>query len=127
MVASGATIADVTKLEAGETIPSLLEGQPNQVLTRASRVLIFAEREDDTVNLQINLGSTNIFPTGPCTVNAANDTLPKVPDSQVNEVTGTAGDKILVSATNTSAAIKQIRILVFIFPIGLATPMQLNL
>jgi len=97
---------------------SLLEGQSGRVLAEASRVRIFANREDVLVTLSVLVGKENVLEAGSgAALNTTVGDLPSTRDDLLVDTFGGQGDEVLIRGSNTNAALKELRVIVMITPV----------
>jgi len=89
-----------------------------RILSEASRVRIFANREDVLVTLQVLIGKENVLEAGSgAALNTTVGDLPSTRDDLLVDTFGGVGDEIFVKGSNTNAALKELRIIVMVTPI----------
>ena len=118
MTAFGKTISAIVKVPVGGSIDNVVENKPGITLNEPSRIQIFMSRE--TVNLQVSItiGGANVMPQGPTALNPTVGVLPSTQDDMLVDVMAQKSDTIIIAATSTDAAIREIRALVFITPVS---------
>jgi len=117
MSASGKSIAAVVSIGAGETVANLIKDKPGVVLDLPSKVDIFLTRSAVGVDFTVTIGATNVYPSGPANISTVAGSLPSVRDDKVITVFAQKSDEILILAINTTASVKEARVLVKTMPV----------
>jgi len=117
MTARGQTVTAISDLPANDTVDDIVGDLPGMTLARRSVVEIFLTREAVGVLATVNIGGSVVMPQGPVNIDAVVGTVPSVQDDGIISVVASAGDKIIISGTNTTAGALELRALVKIMPV----------
>lgn len=116
-MAGAYTISNVTDVPLSTTV-SILAAERGRTLPEASRVQIFANREDADISFNITLGADSITEDQGAAINATAGDLPSTRDDKIADTFGNAGDELVIRARNQgAAAAKEARVIVFITPV----------
>lgn len=118
MAAVGYSIAVIEAIPLTGKVDNLVEGLQGITLQQPSRVRVWLSREDVLVLAGVNIGGVQVLQTGsPTPIDATVGAMPKIQDDLMVEVFADRNDLILVSATNTNAADKELRALIQVLPL----------
>jgi len=97
--------------------PNIIADIPGSQLAEKSLVQVFLNGETSDVRAQISVGSEQVLPEAPVTVQATDGILPTVPDDIAVTTFGNAGNQITIKGTNLdAAAARELRTKVQTFP-----------
>lgn len=96
---------------AGES-KNILEGIQGRFLKGIAIVQVSLNRGATGLNTEVTIGSEQVLPSGPVTVNATADELPSIRDDTIITTVGGDGDEVIVKAQNTTGATVQSRAIV---------------
>jgi len=118
MGASGYSIAQVFDVPIGGAENNIIANKPGVKLAQTSVVDIYLTRESVDVVFNVTIGGTNVYPQpGPANISTVDGSLPSTQDDKVISVVAAAGDEIIISASNSNAALQEARALVKVMPV----------
>lgn len=107
------TFINVTDVPLSTTNPNIFVNIPESRITEASFVQMTFNRETTAILITAKVGSDEVLPSSPVTVEATLGVLPSIRDDTIVETFAQAGDIISVAATNSDgAAAREIRAIV---------------
>ena len=119
MGASGYSIAEVSTIPATKSVNNIIADKPGVKLAEASMVDIFLTRESDSVEFNVTVGGTNVYPQpGPANISTVSGSLPSTQDDRVITCFAKRGDEIIIAASNSDAADMEARALVKVMPVS---------
>lgn len=110
---SMAVVEDV----ALNSVSNILRDQRGRTLMEASRIKIYANREDVDITYNILVGPDSVLEDGISAINANPGVAPIIPDDLLIDTFGQAGDELVIRARNINAAAREARVVIFITPI----------
>ncbi len=105
------TLTQVFDVLAGQSV-NILEGIQGRFLKGVAIVQVSLNRGASGLNTEVTIGSEQVLPSGPVTVEAAADELPSIRDDTIITTVGGNGDEVIVKAQNTTAGTIQSRAVV---------------
>lgn len=100
-------------IPAADTEPNIFVQIPEARITEASFVQFSLNREAVTVLITVKVGSDEVLPSSPVTLEATVGVLPSIRDDTIIETFAQAGDIISIAASNSDgAAAREIRAIV---------------
>lgn len=107
------TFTNITDVPSGETDQNVYVSIPESRITEASFVQISFNRETVDILVTAKVGSDEVLPSAPVTVEATVGVLPSIRDDTIVETFAQAGDIISLAVTNSDgAAAREIRTIV---------------
>ena len=111
------TITKTVDLDIGASSQNILSGLSDATLDEDSLILVYMNREVVEITAQITVGSVQAMGFGASRLEATVGVGPAVPTDRVCLTAGKKGEIISINGANGNAAVKELRVIVFIIPL----------